>query len=105
MCHAPRVLICPTHPPSPPYALPQTPSLQICRIYDLKGSERNRFNAEAAAKPQDSSEVHLDDNLRRANLQAREGCRLPFEGLVRTSARAHSSGKSASVCIICSCCC
>ena len=25
---------------------------QISRIYDLKGSERNRFNAEAAANPQ-----------------------------------------------------
>eukprot|EP00798_Chlamydomonas_sp_ICE-L_P025226 gene25226-10872_t len=41
---------------------------QITRIYDLKGSERNRFNAEAAANPQDAKEVHLDDNLRQANL-------------------------------------
>jgi hypothetical protein len=28
-----------------------------------------RFNADAAANPQDSRAVHLDDNLRRANLQ------------------------------------
>ncbi|GAX78095.1 hypothetical protein CEUSTIGMA_g5537.t1 [Chlamydomonas eustigma] len=39
----------------------------ITRIYDLKGSERNRFNEAAAANPQDPREVHLDDNLRRAN--------------------------------------
>ena len=38
----------------------------ISRIYDLKGSERNRYNADAALKPDDKSEVHLDDNLRRA---------------------------------------
>ncbi|KAI8466583.1 MAG: hypothetical protein J3K34DRAFT_433360 [Monoraphidium minutum] len=43
---------------------------QITRIYDLKGSERSRFNADAAANPQDAGEVHLDDNLRRANMQA-----------------------------------
>lgn len=42
---------------------------QISRIYDLKGSERSRFNADAAANPQDAGEVHLDDNLRRSNLQ------------------------------------
>lgn len=47
--------------------LPSTP----CRIYDLKGSERSRFNADAAANPQDAGEVHLDDNLRRSNLQVR----------------------------------
>lgn len=41
---------------------------QIVRIYDLKGSERGRFNADAAANPQDTGEVHLDDNLRRSNL-------------------------------------
>jgi len=29
----------------------------------------SRFNADAAANPQDSRAVHLDDNLRRANLQ------------------------------------
>jgi hypothetical protein len=46
---------------------------QISRIYDLKGSERSRFNAEAAANPQDAGEVHLDDNLRRSNLQVRLG--------------------------------
>jgi hypothetical protein len=28
-----------------------------------------RFNADAAANPHDSRAVHLDDNLRRANLQ------------------------------------
>jgi hypothetical protein len=44
------------------------------RIYDLKGSERSRFNADAAANPHDSGEVHLDDNLRRANLQVRLRC-------------------------------
>ncbi|MEW5311615.1 MAG: hypothetical protein WDW38_003314 [Sanguina aurantia] len=38
---------------------------QIHRIYDLKGSERNRYNADAANNPNDSKEVHLDDNLRR----------------------------------------
>jgi len=43
---------------------------QISRIYDLKGSERNRFNADAAANPHDAKEVHLDENLRRANLSA-----------------------------------
>lgn len=43
---------------------------QISRIYDLKGSERSRFNADAAANPQDAGAVHLDDNLRRSNLQA-----------------------------------
>lgn len=43
---------------------------QISRIYDLKGSERSRFNAEAAANPQDAKEVHLDDNLRRSNQAA-----------------------------------
>lgn len=42
---------------------------QISRIYDLKGSERSRFNESAAANPQDAGEVHLDDNLRRSNLQ------------------------------------
>lgn len=44
-------------------------SIPISRIYDLKGSERSRFNADAAANPQDAGEVHLDDNLRRSNLQ------------------------------------
>jgi len=44
---------------------------QISRIYDLKGSERSRFNADAAANPQDAGAVHLDDNLRRSNLQVR----------------------------------
>lgn len=38
----------------------------VARIYDLKGSERNRFNEAAAARPNDPAEVHLDDNLRRA---------------------------------------
>ncbi|GIL70860.1 hypothetical protein Vretifemale_1543 [Volvox reticuliferus] len=37
----------------------------VARIYDLKGSERNRFNADAASRPEDHLEVHLDDNLRR----------------------------------------
>lgn len=46
---------------------------QITRIYDLKGSERSRFNADAAANPQDAGAVHLDDNLRRANLQVGTG--------------------------------
>jgi hypothetical protein len=41
----------------------------VTRIYDLKGSERGRFNPDAAANPGDVGEVHLDDNLRRANLQ------------------------------------
>jgi hypothetical protein len=45
---------------------------QISRIYDLKGSERSRFNADAAANPQDAGAVHLDDNLRRSNLQVRQ---------------------------------
>lgn len=45
---------------------------QISRIYDLKGSERSRFNADAAANPQDAGAVHLDDNLRRSNLQVNE---------------------------------
>jgi hypothetical protein len=50
---------------------------QIGRIYDLKGSERSRFNADAAANPQDAGAVHLDDNLRRSNLQVRlQGCSL-----------------------------
>jgi hypothetical protein len=48
---------------------------QISRIYDLKGSERSRFNADAAANPQDAGEVHLDDNLRRSNLQVGGGGR------------------------------
>lgn len=30
---------------------------QIHRIYDLKGSERNRYNADAANNPNDSKEV------------------------------------------------
>jgi 1-phosphatidylinositol-3-phosphate 5-kinase len=47
---------------------------QISRIYDLKGSERSRFNADAAANPQDAGAVHLDDNLRRSNLQVRVCC-------------------------------
>lgn len=47
---------------------------QISRIYDLKGSERSRFNADAAANPQDAGAVHLDDNLRRSNLQVRGFC-------------------------------
>ncbi|GFR43902.1 hypothetical protein Agub_g5036, partial [Astrephomene gubernaculifera] len=38
----------------------------VARIYDLKGSERNRFNADAASRPEDRLEVHLDDNLRRS---------------------------------------
>lgn len=50
-----------------------------CRIYDLKGSERSRFNADAAANPQDAGEVHLDDNLRRANLQVRGPPRRPLD--------------------------
>jgi hypothetical protein len=32
-----------------------------------------RFNADAAANPQDARAVHLDDNLRRANLQVGGG--------------------------------
>ncbi len=29
----------------------------VARIYDLKGSERNRFNADAASRPDDRLEV------------------------------------------------
>lgn len=29
----------------------------VVRIYDLKGSERNRFNADAASRPEDQLEV------------------------------------------------
>ena len=46
---------------------------QISRIYDLKGSERSRYNESAAANPHDAGEVHLDDNLRRSNLQVGAG--------------------------------
>eukprot|EP00878_Enallax_costatus_P009679 GHUV01010111.1.p1 GENE.GHUV01010111.1~~GHUV01010111.1.p1 ORF type:complete len:168 (+),score=51.26 GHUV01010111.1:301-804(+) len=58
---------------------------QITRIYDLKGSERSRFNADAAANPQDVGAVHLDDNLRRANLQQPI---LVDEGMLRAMERA-----------------
>eukprot|EP00201_Polytomella_parva_P022764 CAMPEP_0175038746 /NCGR_PEP_ID=MMETSP0052_2-20121109/56_1 /TAXON_ID=51329 ORGANISM="Polytomella parva, Strain SAG 63-3" /NCGR_SAMPLE_ID=MMETSP0052_2 /ASSEMBLY_ACC=CAM_ASM_000194 /LENGTH=159 /DNA_ID=CAMNT_0016300235 /DNA_START=78 /DNA_END=557 /DNA_ORIENTATION=+ len=41
--------------------------MQLSRIYDLKGSERNRFNPLAASDVAgDRLEVHLDDNLRRS---------------------------------------
>lgn len=62
----------------------------MSRIYDLKGSERNRFNEAAAADPHDAKEVHLDDNLRRdvnrAPLLVRCGlctCVYPLGGLKR----------------------
>lgn len=42
---------------------------KVHRIYDLKGSERNRFNEAAAANPHEAREVHLDDNLRRDNIR------------------------------------
>ncbi|KAJ9530178.1 hypothetical protein QJQ45_023462, partial [Haematococcus lacustris] len=42
----------------------------VSRIYDLKGSERNRFNPAAAQNPNDAKEVHLDDNLRQENMRS-----------------------------------
>lgn len=41
---------------------------EISRIYDLKGSERSRYNNEA--DPGDASVVLLDENLREANLRS-----------------------------------